>query len=167
MKILETERTIIREFTKDDTNQLYSIFSNKNVMKFIKDGEGLSFSETSLYIDQMIKRYNDDGYSFWAIESKQTKEIIGYNGFMHNRSTQLPELGYIIDQPHWRKGLALETTLAVLEYSKEELNISRLIAYTKKKNIPSQELMKKIGMSLWKKYSKNNVDYVEYDYYHQ
>lgn len=160
--IVETSRTIIREFTTNDIDSAYKIYSDIDVMKFIGDGKGFTIEQTKDFIEKMIVRYNQHGYSFWAVEDKINKNLIGHCGVMFDHRTGKNEIGYTIRKEFWRQGLALETSKSVVDYAFAKLQLNELVSFTKLINVPSQEMMKKLKMTLWKTYIKNNIDYVAY-----
>lgn len=162
MLIIETERTIIREFTIEDVQQAYPIYSDLEVMQFIGDGKGFSKNETEIFLKKMINRYKTHGFSFWAIESKENCELLGHCGVMLDKRILLPELGYTVSKKYWNLGFAYESSKAVLNYSFENLGFDTIVAYTKKINYKSHNLMRKLNMRHWKDYSKSNIDYVAF-----
>lgn len=162
MTIIKTERTLIREFSIDDLYPLFKIYSDRDVMQYIGDGQGFSLEETKVFIEKMIIRYHEFGYSFWIIESMNTKEILGHCGVMLERTTGLNEIGYTIAKQYWRQGYAIEVSKAVMKYAIEVLELKEIVAYTKVENIPSQEVMKKLGMKFWKSYIKDTREYIAF-----
>lgn len=162
MDILETDRTIIREFTIEDTNQAIEFYSDVDVMRFVGNGKGFSLEETEEFIIKMVDRYEEHGFSFWAVVSKRCNKLIGHCGLMLNRTTGIVEIGYTIAKQYWRQGYALETSRAVLSYGFNTLNLNEIVAFTKKINTPSQGMMKRLGMKFWKNYSKNEIEYIAF-----
>ena len=55
------------------------------------------------------------------------------------------ELGYMIRKNRQGQGLAYEVCTAILAYAKEELGFEKLFARTRKENLASAMLLKKLG----------------------
>ena len=92
---------------------------------------------------------------------KETNNLIGHCGIMLDKNGD-NEIGYAIDKNYWRKGFGFETSKAVLDHVFRKFNINKVVAYTKQANIASQNLMKSLGMKLWKEYTKNEIKCVAY-----
>lgn len=162
IKVLETNRLYIREFTHDDYHDAHALYSNHQNMKYIGDGKPFTMKQTEIFIDKMIKRYIHDGYSFWAVVDKNKNIIIGHCGLMRHKETNKIEIGYLINEPYIGKGFAYEISKEVINYAFRCLDVSDVVAFTKKVNIPSQSLMNKLKMKHWKDYSKEGIEYTAY-----
>lgn len=112
LTVVTTERLIIRKFIFDDLVQLYNIMSKESVMYAWE--HSFTKKETKKWINQQMSRYKKDGYGYFALVSKETEKIIGQVGFMKSTigGEDVTEIGYIIDDEHWRKGYAYEASIA-------------------------------------------------------
>ena len=144
--ILETERLILREITKDDTNAIFDCFSNEDVTRFY----GLETMQRSEQAEQMIdffsKSYIEKRGVRWGIERKGVKGIIGTVGFnswlaKHRRA----EIGYEIHPEYWRKGYTAEAVSKVLSHGFVEMNLTRIGAIIFLENEASNRLLTKLG----------------------
>ena len=144
--ILETNRLILRQVTKDDANSLLKYLSDKEVMKYV----GLepfksiddALDEISWYKSIFEKRTGIR----WGITLKEQGEVIGSCGFLnlvsqHYRS----EIGVELSREHWGKGIASEAFEAVIRYGFEQMNLQRIEALIEPPNIQSQKLAEKQG----------------------
>jgi len=103
-------------------------------------------------------------------DTKDKKEFnftILYNGEIVGSASLDPygvdgdswELGYLVDENQWNKGIATKTVKLLEAYAKKEFKIKKLIAITHPKNIASQKVLKKNGfekIKLLKKYKLVN-----------
>ena len=71
MKILETERLLLRDQQPEDADVLAKMFSDEEVMRFIGDGKTYPRS----VVEQSITKWNDygrkNGYTSWAVLAKE------------------------------------------------------------------------------------------------
>lgn len=120
------------------------------VMKFIrkpsttKDEARVQFNK---YLDYMKDRPTLGIYSVFL---KETDEIVGQGVLIHvelNPKFEEIEVGYKFKQSHWGKGFATELTHAFLEYAFNELKLPEVYGTTDPKNINSQNVLKKVGMT--------------------
>lgn len=87
----------------------------------------------------------------FAVEIKKPREFIGYVGFHRfTFDTFLSpgwEIGWRISDKFWHKGYATEAAKACLDYAREKQFCERLYSFTAVPNEPSENVMKRIGMS--------------------
>ena len=57
-----------------------------------------------------------------------------------------PGLGYIIDRPYWRRGLALEAAAATRAWAFEVRGYRRVICAVRPENEPSLGVARKLGL---------------------
>jgi hypothetical protein len=71
-------------------------------------------------------------------------------GITSPTNMKTPEIGlfYSIHPDHRRKGYASEAALALMNYAFRSLFVRRVIATTSYDNIPSQNVMQRIGMRI-------------------
>lgn len=162
--IADTKRLIIREMSTEDVPNMYEIYQNPEVRKYIPDIDEyleVEMEKQAAYIRNVYSFY---GYGIWGVYSKTTKQLIGRCG-IENLSIDGKEeiaLSYLLDNKHWGYGYALECCRAVFEYAKSELDISRIVAVIDKENIRSIQTAKNLSMVFEKELSYKGRDCVLY-----
>ena len=86
--IIETERLILREYTKDDFDALYKLLSDPITMKHYP--KPYDENGTRRWLDWSFDNYNKYGFGLWAAEIKETGEFIGDCGSRCRISTARP-----------------------------------------------------------------------------
>jgi RimJ/RimL family protein N-acetyltransferase len=160
MDELETARLHLRMFTPGDLDELYPIFSDPRVVKYMKDGAPISRQETELALISIIKHWARNGFGRWAAIHKETQRLIGYGGLRNLYG--MPELVYLLDYPYWGRGLATEIARACLDWGFAARRFERIIAVTKPDNLASRRVMEKVGMSYEKDANYYGIDCVFY-----
>ena len=144
--VLETDRLILRQVTKDDAEDMLTYLSDQEVMKhyglepFTSTDDALD--EISWYQSILEKQTGIR----WGITLKGQDKVIGSCGFLniaaeHCRS----DVGYELSKAYWGKGIASESMAAVIRYGFEQLNLQRIQALIEPPNIPSQKLAERNG----------------------
>jgi len=98
-----------------------------------------------------MNKLNDEyGYTFWAVELKETGELIGFVGLKYVDLgldfTPAVEIGWRLGSQFWGKGYATEGAKAALDYGFNKLGLKEIISFTVPANKSSINVMKKIGM---------------------
>jgi RimJ/RimL family protein N-acetyltransferase len=146
MKILETERLLLRNQQPEDADVIAKMFGDAEVMRFIGDGKTYPRSAA----EQSIKKWNDyertHGFTSWAVIRKEDNAFIGKCGFNYLPDNSDIELSYMLDEPYWGRGYATEIAKAVLEHGMNKLNMKRVVALVYPQNSPSIRVIEKTGM---------------------
>lgn len=144
--ILETERLLLREISKDDADGIFSCFSSENVTRYYGQETLESIEQAQAFVDFFAKSYKEKRGIRWGIEIKGKQGIIGTIGFnawsiKHKRA----DIGYEIHPDHWRKGYTLEAVSKVIQYGFDEFGLTRIGAVVFMDNDASNKLLKKVG----------------------
>ena len=108
MIIAETERLILRRYTKEDLQDLYEYLSDKEVVKY-EPYKPLTFDETK---ENLEWRIGTD--EMIAVELKDSHKMIG-NVYMGKREFEALEMGYVFSRDHWGHGYATESCRALIQ----------------------------------------------------
>lgn len=145
-KILETERLILRIWTRDDAQRLFEICGDAEVMKYIGTGKPYETIEQAREFLVWATGYQaENNFCRWAVLAKTSGEIIGSCGFARPHGTVEIELGYLFARQSWGMGFATEAARNCLSYGFGELGFDEVIAITDLENVVSQRVLEKIG----------------------
>lgn len=155
MQIAETERLILREFTPDDAEDFYRIYSDAETMRFQGDlPENYSIEVERYYIGKHIERYYAGfGFGLWAVILKENNRLIGRCGLLRQplEGGEEIEVSYLIEREFWNRGFASEAASAVLKLGFEKFNFQRIVAFIAPRNTASIRVAEKIGMRFARK----------------
>ena len=144
--MLETDRLFLRRMTNADVEYVFTMRSDKDVMRFIRSAE-TSRSATESWIDLISSRWETDKIGFCAVIEKSSKRFAGWCGLWRLMETGEIEVGYALLKEFWGKGFAVEASEAFLDYGFEELKVEKIVAVTAPDNQNSRRVMEKLGMT--------------------
>lgn len=146
---LYTNRIRLRKINQNDLEQLFSFLSNDNVTRYMIIDKIQDIRVVEKMINFMIDGYNNNRPTPWAISLKENDEMIGICGFskfdIQNRKA---EVGYILSDKHWRKGIATEALKVVVDFAFNYMNLNKIEARCISKNLASENVMLKVNMKL-------------------
>ena len=162
--IANTRRLIIRELTVADIPDLYPIYKDPEVAKFIDDIDDYKEMEMAKQAAYIRNVYNFYGYGLWGVFSKTSGGLIGRCGIENHVVDGQDEimLSYLLDSNHWGYGYALECCRAVFQYAYHALDIDNIVAVIDKENVRSLHTAKNLGMKPEKDLIYKNRDAVLY-----
>lgn len=146
---IETERLILRKWTESDYELFAAMNGNKNVMRYFPSC--LTQEESDAFVARIKSEFEEYGYGLFAAELKASGDFIGYTGF-HRFCFDAPfspgwEIGWRISDRYWHYGYATEAASGCIAYAKEHRLFERLYSFTAIINKPSENVMKRIGMT--------------------
>ncbi len=160
MIYIETPRLVLRDWEKSDLEAFRRLNADQKVMKYFP--KTLTAQETDTFYEAINKEFQEYKFGLYAVEVKENKEFIGFIGF-HRATfdadfTPCIEIGWRLKKEAWGKGYATEGAKACLEYGFKELGFEEIYSFTAKINIPSQNVMKKIGMGYVKDFNHPRLE---------
>ncbi|NOS83601.1 MAG: GNAT family N-acetyltransferase [Ignavibacteria bacterium] len=150
--IIETERLRLREFNSTDGELIYELLNSPGWLKYIGSRSISTVDDAVNYIESKLQKgYRDSGFGFYLVELKATGDKTGMCGLVKREGLDDIDLGFALLPQYENKGYAAESSLAVIQYAKNILNIDKLAAITLPSNLSSIKLLEKLGMKFDKK----------------
>jgi RimJ/RimL family protein N-acetyltransferase len=152
MKILETERLLLRHLEPGDLDALFALYSDPEVRRYFPEGT-LNYTETKEELEWFLNGHpKHPELGLWATVHKETNQFIGRCGLLPWVIDQRAEVevAYLLAKEYWGQGLGTEAGRAILDYGFNQLQLSRLICLIDHQNLASIQVAKKIGMTFEK-----------------
>lgn len=152
MKILETERLILRRLLPEDLDDLFALYRDPEIRRYFPEGT-LTYEETQEELEWFLNGHPEHPeLGLWATIHKETHQFIGRCGLLPwTIDGQYDvEVAYLLSKAYWRQGLGTEVARAILNYGFEQLHLSRLICLIDPDNQASIKVAQNIGMTLEK-----------------
>ncbi len=160
---LETRRLKLRLFTHDDLPAMHVLNSDPEIIRYA-DGPVKDIEETRQRLENgPLADYQKYGFGRFAVESRETGKVIGFCGIKYIPELDLPELGYRFMKAYWGKGIGTEAAKVCVDFAREDLNMSKLIALIIPENIGSIRVAEKVGMTRGPKITIYDVDAYQYE----
>ncbi len=149
---LETERLILRQFTRDDLAQIYeNCWSDYEVWKWTSYAPMSCIDDVmtkaDMFTDGWLNAYSRPNRYSWAIELKSSGEVIGRFFGMHpNDELREVELACELGRAWWNQGLMTEATRRLIEFFIAEVGMERVWAWAADGNPASGRMQQKAGL---------------------
>jgi RimJ/RimL family protein N-acetyltransferase len=177
MKTLESERLILRNWKVSDIDDFHEISSNKkvsdlagfrlktskedsikNLERFIEGSDHLQWKVALKELDQLV---------FWAIELKESKKAIGWLELCeatwepdNEEFKYAKEIGFVLSEECWGKGLMPEAIKTVLSYLLNEEEIDVVVCSHFLNNCQSEKAMRKCGFTYYSEDEEEKYYYI-------
>jgi RimJ/RimL family protein N-acetyltransferase len=148
--MIETARLILRNWREDDIEPFIRHTNTPAVMRWL--GGVKSAAEHRTAFRDRIMRWQESGFTFWAVERKADGALLGFCGLKIADSEGSPiegmlEVGWRLREDAWGQGYAKEAAIASLDFAFDTLGAERVVAITFRGNEPSWGLMERLGMT--------------------
>ncbi|MFJ7746929.1 GNAT family N-acetyltransferase [Peribacillus sp. NPDC097295] len=145
---LETERLILRKVTWDDIEDIHAYSSNEEVTKYVTWETHKTLADTKEFIEFAFTQYENKRIAPWGIQYKENGKIIGTIDFVsHHGGHHVAEIGYVLSQDYWGKGIMTEAANEVIAFGFDRMDVVRIQARCFVDNKGSSRVMEKTGMS--------------------
>jgi [ribosomal protein S5]-alanine N-acetyltransferase len=159
--ILETERLLLRDWTRDDVAPMRALATDPRVLQYIGNQQPWSEERIQRFVLGGIERSKTRGWILWPVIHKRDERFIGFCGFNDGFPPD-PEIGWWLFPDYWGQGLATEAARAVLAYGLETWNFPRVISIAQPANRASIRVMEKLGMTLNARFIKDGIELLRY-----
>ncbi len=147
---VETARLLLRPLEEADLDRYYEIHSTPEVRSSLHTPESFSrddaWAQMAAQRGQWALRHSGQ----WAVERKDTGEMIGRAGTHRPQRSNWPglECGWTFDPAHWGHGYATEAGRAAVEWAFANHDDDRLFSVILPGNTPSQAVATRLGFTL-------------------
>lgn len=145
---LETPRLRLRAWRNDDLAAYAPMCADAEVMKYIGTGATQTRAEAWRAMASFLGHWELRGYGMWAIERKDSGELVGRAGFIEPEGWPGFELGWLLGRPHWGNGYAIEAARAALDWGRTALRRDRVLSFIRPGNDRSVKVALALGSKL-------------------
>lgn len=149
MKILETNRLILRHLEPGDLDNLFALYCDLEMRRYIPDAPQ-TLAQAKEELDWFLNGHpRHPELGLWATIHKHTGQFVGRCGLLPwtiDGRFEV-EVAYAITGSHWGQGLGTEAALAIRDYGFGTLGLTRLVCLIDSDNLASIRVAEKIGMA--------------------
>ena len=147
VKILETERLLLRRLTARDAAFMLELLNEPAFLENIGDRGARTLADARRYIARgPVASYRKFGFGLYLVELKDSGAPIGICGLLKRESLGDVDIGFAFLRRYWSQGYARESAAAVMHYGWTTLRLPRIVAITKPTNQASIALLEKLGL---------------------
>jgi RimJ/RimL family protein N-acetyltransferase len=141
----------MRPFQQGDWVGLHRAYGDADVMRWL--GVPPADLETTAFaVGRMVARWDVLGYGMFAVERRETGEMIGRVGLMLHVDWPVDEhkveVGWTLQRSAWGHGYATEAALASLAFGFDRVGLERIFSMTDPANVRSRGVMERCGLTL-------------------
>jgi ribosomal-protein-alanine N-acetyltransferase len=143
---LATNNLTLRTFSSSDDRVLHQILKGPDTLKYFPTPSAPSLEQVQTMIDRILHHWQTHQYGLWAVELRDTAQLIGRCGLQYIAETDEVEIDFILDRSQWGHGFATEAGQASLHYGFHNLGLEQIIGIVHPDNIASRRVLEKLQL---------------------
>lgn len=146
MKLIQTERLIIRPFTLEDAPFVLRLLNEPSFIENIADKGVRTLEQASAYLTGgPLASYAVHGHGLWLVQHQVTGSPMGMCGLIKRDALPEVDLGYAFVPEFWGLGYASEAAEACVTWGCDTLRLAGLLAIVSPGNTASIRLLQGLG----------------------
>lgn len=147
MKVLETDRLVLRRISLEDAEFILDLLNQPSFLRFIGDKKVRTLDDARNYIlSGPVDSYERLGFGLYLAQLKESSVPIGICGLLKRETLEDVDIGFAFLPQFWGRGYAYESAKATMTYGSEVIGLKRIVAITSPDNDGSITLLEKLGM---------------------
>ena len=141
-----TERLVIRPIDVSDADEIHKYAGDKEIdmMLFLPND---TIEQTREFTENAVREWSKEKPLIREYVMLHNGSIIGGIG-LETIDESTFEIGWVVSRDYRNKGFTTEAGNALIGYAFEQLSAKKVIAHCDIRNIASEKVMKKLGMTL-------------------
>ena len=146
MKILETERLVLRRLTTDDAPFIVRLLNDPDWLRFIGDKSVRTLGEAREYLrNGPIAMYAREGFGLFLTALKDGDVPIGLCGLIRRDGLSDVDIGFAFLPAFRGQGHALESAVGMVSHARATLGLDRIVAIASVDNDSCARLLARLG----------------------
>ncbi|HEY9219832.1 MAG TPA: GNAT family N-acetyltransferase [Phenylobacterium sp.] len=147
--MIETERLLLRVPHKGDLDAITAINADPRVSEWL--GSRPTAADSPDWLRRVEEHHAEYGYGFWSAVRKADHAVVGFAGLLATAETMpvgpAVEVAWRFHPLAWGAGYATEAARASIDWGWANVDVDELIAITARRNLRSQAVMRRLGMT--------------------
>ncbi len=148
MERIQTDRLVLRMFHQGDFKAYAHMMADPEVTRFLGNGSQASGPEAWRHMAMIIGHWQLLGYGPWAVEERDSGELIGRVGPFYPEGWPEIEVGWMLRPQSWGLGYATEGARAALDFVFATLQLAHVVSMIRPDNHASIRVAERLGERL-------------------
>jgi ribosomal-protein-alanine N-acetyltransferase len=109
---------LIRYISSDDKEDLFVIYSNEKIAKYVARKTHSCIKDTEIFIQVMDKRMKEKNNIYLGVCEIHSQKLIGIIRFLEKEDISTLTIGYALNQDYWGHGIIYSVVTNLIELIK-------------------------------------------------
>lgn len=145
---LKTERLTLRPYGLADFADVHEYAGDKDDIKYMLFLPNETEEDTKIFLKSVEEEWAKDVPDYYEFGLILDGKLIGGVGLYMEDNRTKAELGWTLNKRFRGKGYVTEAAKAIMEFAKNEFKVTEIFAHCDTRNVPSANVMRRLGMEL-------------------
>ena len=145
---LKTERLTLRPYGLPDFADVHEYAGDKDDIKYMLFLPNETEEDTKIFLNSVEEEWSKDVPDYYEFGLILDGKLIGGVGLYMEDNRTKAELGWTLNKRFRGKGYVTEAAKAIMEFAKNEFKVTEIFAHCDTRNVPSANVMRRLGMEL-------------------
>ena len=148
-QVLTSNRLLLRPYVLEDAQWMFDNWASRPThVTYVTWNAHENVEFTKKLLQEWVASYEQPDFLHWVVTFKdQPNTVIGDISVVDiSQAVQACELGYILSQDYWGRGLMTEALQTVMDFLFQKVDCNRITAHFATDNPASGRVMEKAGM---------------------
>ena len=147
--LLETDRLLLRPFCADDTELVYRLYSDEEILRYTPF-DVMSRAQAAAHLTRIVQDWKQEPLQSceFVMLLKGTGEKLGRCHIQIDPETDTGMIGWLLLKEHRGKQYARESGSALIRCCFEDLGLHRVNAVCNPENLASRRVLEHLGLRL-------------------
>lgn len=157
LPIIISDNYKLRRIGKNDQKDMFEIYSNEKISKYVSNKVHTSIKDTEEFIDLIDERIKAGTNVYLGICDISSDKLIGIIRFLRKEDPEILTIGYALNEIYWGKGIVPGALIKLIELIKVDGEFLGLRATVRPENIKSKRCLQKLGFEMAGSFFKNEI----------
>lgn len=149
LRHFETDRLLLSPTHEHDAGLVLELFNTPGWLQYIGDRKVHTLQTAESYIERNMRpQHQRLGFGSFTLSLKVNQKKIGLAGLYDRAGVEGIDIGFALLPEYGGKGYAYEAASCLRDAAFLEFQLPAISAITQRDNLPSRQLLEKLGMTL-------------------
>lgn len=147
IRIISTAQLYLRPWVSEEVGELFTILQEKDILHYFPDQSPPAWEKVERYIEHHLTHWVQFGNGHWAVVSRGSVRLLGWNGLEYLPELKETEVAYLLSRQVWGQGYATEAAIAALLFGFGQAYLKSIIGLVHPENARSLRVLEKSGLT--------------------
>ncbi len=141
-----------------DFAELHALLTEPGVRRYLCDNVIIPESQTREYLQRSCDLWANESAGLWGVRRPEETNLLGIVGFWYFHEPPRLELLYALSERVWHQGYATEAARRMIDYGRQHLGLTTVLASTDTPNGASIKVLERLGFVMTERRTSNGLD---------
>jgi [ribosomal protein S5]-alanine N-acetyltransferase len=155
---LTSARLVMRPLDDADFADLHALLTEPGVRRYLCDNVIIPESHTREYLQRSCELWANESAGLWGVWRPGETNLLGIVGYWYFHEPARLELLYALSERVWHIGYATEAARCMINYGRQHLGLTTVLASTDTPNSASIKVLERLGFVMTERRTSHGLD---------